>query len=142
MTASSEKYNTDKSIDQSCEKAVDGIADGYAIGLAENHTRFPHAEWVTDSEGVGAWLNLDFSSDKVISKIVLYDRPNTNDQITSAHLEFDDGTRVNVGQLPNDGRPMEVLLNNVTSGSVKLVIDGVSSTTEAIGLAEIEVYGE
>ena len=36
-------------------------------------------------------------------KVVLYDRPNLNDQILSATLTFNDGSTVQVGPLDNGG---------------------------------------
>lgn len=143
VTASSENSDTDKSKDQSAIKAVDGIADGYATGLANSHNRFPFAEWVSNNEGAGAWLNLSFDKTKEVNSIKLYDRPNLEDQIIAAHLEFDDGTQINVGELPNDGSPKEISLGEGKRfNSVKLVIDGVSTTTTSVGLAEIEVFGD
>ena len=41
ITASSENSSDSRWDDQSAVKAVDGIADGYATGLANLHTRFP-----------------------------------------------------------------------------------------------------
>ena len=41
ITASSDKKNSDKKIDQSAIKAVDGIRDGFAVGLPYNHQRSP-----------------------------------------------------------------------------------------------------
>jgi LmbE family N-acetylglucosaminyl deacetylase len=140
VTASSELSSDDRSVDQSAIKAVDGIADGYATGLADNHSRFAHAEWVTDNEGKGAWINLSFDTEKEVKKIVLYDRPNTDDQILSAHIEMDNGLTISIGELPNDGRPLEIEVDNISTRNIKLVVDSVSSTTTSVGLAEIEVY--
>lgn len=141
VSASSERSSEDRSTDQSAKKAIDGIADGYATGLAENHTRFPFAEWVSEGEKEGAWIKLSFSEEKTVSVIKLYDRPNTDDQILAAHLEFDDGTQIQVGELTNDGAAVTINLENpIETKNIKLVVDEVSDSTQAIGLAEIEVY--
>lgn len=139
ITASSQKDSDDGKIDQSAVKAVDGVRDGTASGLPYGHPRYPHAEWVSDNETIGAWINLDFGIKKSISKIVLYDRPNEDSQIISGKLIFDDGTEVEVGTLPNNGSPLEIELSK-NSTSVKFVVTGVSDSTVAVGLAEIEVY--
>ena len=142
ITASSENSSDSRWDDQSAVKAVDGIADGYATGLANKHTRFPWAEWVTKNEGKGAWLNLAFNEEYKVSTIKLYDRPNTDDQITASHLELDDGTRIEVGELPNDGSVKIINLGEEkVVKNIKFVVDKVSDSTTAVGLAEIEVLG-
>lgn len=71
----------------------------------------------------------------------MYDRPNLNDQITSATLSFSDGTSVNVGALQNDGSATYVnLASPVTTSWLLFTITGVSATTGSAGLAEIQVF--
>lgn len=139
ITASSDKKNSDKKIDQSAIKAVDGIRDGFAVGLPYNHQRYPHAEWVTNGEKEGAWIDLKFRETKDISKVVLYDKPNMEDQILGGTLVFDDGSEIKVGELSNNGRPVEIEVNKA-SKSIKFVVTKVSESTTNTGLAEIEVY--
>ena len=142
VTASSENSSDSRWDDQSAVKAVDGIADGYATGLANKHTRFPWAEWVTKNEGKGAWLNLAYDEAQKVTTIKLYDRPNTDDHITKSHLEFEDGTTLEVGELPNDGSVKIINLGEEkVVKNIKFVVDKVSDSTTAVGLAEIEVLG-
>ncbi len=91
MTASSENASTQ----QTAAKAVDGVIDGYP----GDYTK----EWATIGQGAGAWLKLTWSGVYVVDKVVLYDRPNANDQILSATLTFNDGSTVSVGPLDNAG---------------------------------------
>ena len=128
VTASSENVSGD----QTAIKTVDGVAEGYP----SNRT----AEWRTKGQKVGAWLNLVWSSAHTIDRVVLYDRPNLNDQITSATLSFSDGSSVSVGTLNNDGTGVTVSFPARTVTSLTLTVTGVSGTTTNIGLAEIEVY--
>jgi len=114
-------------------KAVDGVADGYP----GDYTR----EWATVGEGVGAWLKLAWGGAYTIDHVVLYDRPNSTEQITSATLSFSDGSSVAVGALNNDGTAVTVNFSARTVTSLTLTVTGVSSTSQNIGLAEIEVYG-
>ena len=124
VTASSENSSDSRWDDQSAVKAVDGIADGYATGLANKHTRFPWAEWVTKNEGKGAWLNLAYDEAQKVTTIKLYDRPNTDDHITKSHLEFEDGTTLEVGELPNDGAVKEISLGEGKEvKNIKFVVD-------------------
>ena len=104
VTASSQNSDTK----QLAAKAVDGVADGYP----GDYTR----EWATLGEKAGAWLKLDWPSPFVVSRIVLNDRPNANDQITAATLKFSDGSSLTTGALPNDGSVTEG-----NSGAVNLV---------------------
>ncbi len=65
-------------------------------------------EWATNGGGAGSWLKLTWSSPVTLATIVLFDRPNLNDQITSATLTFSNGTQIPVGALPNDGSALTV----------------------------------
>ncbi len=53
-------------------------------------------------------MKLTWSSPVTLATIILHDRPNANDQITSATLTFSNGTPVAVGALPNDGSGLTV----------------------------------
>lgn len=128
VSASSENTSTS----QQAAKAVDGVKDGYP----GDYTK----EWATLGEKAGAWLNLSWASAHSISKILLYDRPNSDDQITGGVLLFSDGTSINIGSLNNNGSATEVDFSPRTVTSVKLTILSVSSSTKNIGLSEIEVY--
>ena len=77
----------------------------------------------------------------VVDKIVLYDRPNTNDQITAATLSFSDGSSLSTGSLPNDGSALTLSFAAQTITSVTLTVTAVSSTTVNVGLSEIQVWG-
>ena len=53
--------------------------------------------------GAGSWLKLTWTTPQTFDTIVLYDRPNTNDQITGGNITFSDGSSIAVGTLPNAG---------------------------------------
>jgi LmbE family N-acetylglucosaminyl deacetylase len=128
VSASSQSSSTS----QTAVKAVDGSALGYP----DDYTR----EWATAGGGVGSWLKLSWSSPYVLSSVVLYDRPNTADQVTSATLTFSDGSTVSVGSLPNDGSPLVVSFAPRATSSLLLTITGVGSSTQNVGLAEIQAW--
>ena len=130
VTASSENASTN----QLAVKAVDGVADGYP----GDYTR----EWATLNEKSGAWLQLTWSSAYLVDRIILYDRPNTGDQILSATLSFSDGSTLQVGPLDNTGLATEYTFTAKVITSVVMTVDQASSSTNNTGLAEIEVYGE
>ncbi len=130
VTASSQNTATG----QTADKAVDGSAEGYPGDYTH--------EWATVGGGAGSWLKLSWSSPVTLSSVVLYDRPNLNDQITAATLQSSDGTTVSVPTLPNDGSPLTITLPSAkTTSSLLLTITATSGTTLNIGLAEIETWG-
>ncbi len=118
---------------QEGKKAVDGVAKGYP-GYDSN-------EWSTDGGGAGSWITLTWNTPVTLSKVVLYDRPNSNDRITAGTLVFSDGSSVAVGQLNNDGSATTVSFTARTVTSVQLQITKVASKTENVGLAEFEAWG-
>ena len=89
MTASSDN----PADGQQATKAVDGIVDGWP----GDYTR----EWATDGEHAGAWIRLSWATPYVVDRVVLYDRPNADDNVTGGTLTFSDGTSVSVGALDN-----------------------------------------
>jgi hypothetical protein len=115
---------------QGVEKAIDGVASGYPND--------PTAEWSSVGEVAGAWVQLDWSAGQTISRIVLHDRINSEDQVLSGTLTFSDGSVLAVDTLPNDGSALSL---NFTARSVTWVRFTVNSGRGSnIGLAEFEVY--
>lgn len=97
-------------------------------------------EWVTSGGAAGSWIALTFPSPTRLDGVTLFDRPNADDQITAATLEFSDGSSVPVSTLPNNGSGFTIRFPVRTVTSVRLVINSVSATTTAVGLAEFEAW--
>jgi hypothetical protein len=114
-------------------KAVDGFTDGNPLGS------YMH-EWATVGQKAGAWLNLQWSSPQTLGSITLFDRPNTNDQITGGTISFSDGSTLTVPSLPNDGSAFTLTFPAKTVTSLRLTTTSASSTTLNIGLAEIQTF--
>jgi hypothetical protein len=115
-------------------KAIDGCRQGYDNGD-------PTCEWSSQQEGAGAWIQLSWSTPQLVSRIVLYDRPNPDDQVLAGTLLFSDGSTIAVGALYNDalvGSVFEFSPRQITT--VKFTVTAVSATTQNIGLEEFEVY--
>ncbi len=129
VTASSQNTSTG----QTAAKAVDGSADGYP----GDHTR----EWSTVRGKSGSWLQLTWPGAVTLNRVVLFDRPNTSDNITSATLTFSDGSTVAVPALAANGAATSVTFAARTTTSLRLTVTGVSGTTSNIGLAELEAWG-
>ncbi len=113
-------------------RAVDGVVDGYP-------GNFTH-EWATRSEGVGAWVQLSWNAPRSVHRVVLHDRPNANDQIVEALIQFSDGSTVTVTELANNGGATTVVFAPRTVTSLRLTVLAVRSTTVNIGLAEMLVF--
>ena len=116
----------------SAEGAVDGVVGGYPGDKSE--------EWSAGGT-VGATLTLTWATPQTIDRILLYDRPNTTDQITSGEVAFSDGTMLPVGALPNDAAtPFELRFPAKTVTSLTFKVTGVKAGTQNAGLAEIAVF--
>ena len=120
---------------QQASNVADGISDG-APGNSQ-------VEWTTQGEAAGAWIHMAWNQAHTIDQVVLFDRPNANDQILSGTLMFSDGTSLPVtpaNGLPNDGKPYTVTLSlPKTVTWVRFVVDAVSATTTNVGLSEMQV---
>ncbi len=129
VTASSESAATG----QSAAKAVDSSTVGYPGD--------PAMEWATAGGKAGSWVQLTWARPVTLDRAVLYDRPNTGDQVTGGSLTFSDGSNVGVGALDNAGTATEVPFAARTVTSVRFTVSAVSTTTYNVGLAEIEAWG-
>ncbi|HSN42878.1 MAG TPA: PIG-L family deacetylase, partial [Propionibacteriaceae bacterium] len=121
---------------QESAQPASNVVDGLTSGWPDDAT----AEWSTIGGGAGSWVQLAWSAPVKVDRVVLYDRPNANDQVTKGTLTFTDGTTVAVGTLLNAGATTITFPARSTS-SIRFSVEGVSSTTENIGLSEFEAYG-
>jgi hypothetical protein len=129
-TANSENPDTQ----QTADKAIDGIADGYPGDYT--------TEWATIGGREDSTLTLTWPSPQLVGSVVLFDRPNTDDNITGATLEFSDGSTVLVPPLPESGEPLALEFPPREASSLLFTVTSVSSSTYNIGLSEIEVLPE
>ena len=120
--------------DQTADKAIDGVVDGSG-GSPGDYSK----EWASNHEKTGAWLTSTWPAPVWIDHIVLYDRPNANDQITAGTLTFSDGSNVSTGSLPNDGSAKTITFTPRAESSVTLAVTAVSTLTTSVGLAEMQV---
>ncbi|MDO9269544.1 MAG: right-handed parallel beta-helix repeat-containing protein [Methylobacter sp.] len=118
---------------QQATKAIDRVVSGYPVDATR--------EWATMAQKAGAWIQLNWSTNRQVNKVVLYDRPNLNDQITSATLTFSNGSTVKVGTLNNSGGAVVINFPSVSTKSVRVTVNTVSGSTVNVGLSELEVFG-
>ena len=113
--------------------AVDGIIGIDGIG-----------EWNTKSEvrnwgGTGRpWIQLTWDTPRNINRVVLFDRPSMQSHTAAGILSFDDGSRIFVSTIPNDGKAKQV---DFPAKKTKWVrFQATDTNGPDIGLSEIEVY--
>jgi hypothetical protein len=113
--------------------AIDGEVGGYP--------ERPEAEWAANRQITGARFELAWKEPQRVSRIVLFDRPNTVDQVTSGKIVFSDGSTIDVGELPDDAsHPLTLEFPSRTIESLAFEVTGVKRGTENAGIAEIAVY--
>ncbi|WP_166503365.1 DUF7402 domain-containing protein [Modestobacter italicus] len=127
-TASSQNANDG----QTAAKAIDGVVDGYP-GVASR-------EWATQAGKAGSWLQLNWLEPVQLGSVVLFDRPNTSDQVTAATVSFSDGTSVTVPSLDNAGAGKIVTFAPRTTTTLRVTITSVSASTSNVGLAELQAW--
>ncbi|MET3951618.1 PIG-L family deacetylase [Arthrobacter sp. UYEF36] len=117
---------------QTAVKAVDGVIAGHPVDATR--------EWATVGGRAGSYLDLAFPTAVTLNRVVLYDRPNSKDQITGGTLSFSDGTTVPVPTLDNAGQATSVSFPDTSTTSLRLTVTTVSGTTRNVGLAELQAY--
>ncbi|QBG49148.1 hypothetical protein EGM51_17750 [Verrucomicrobia bacterium S94] len=116
------------------EGLVDGIVDGYPNNI--------ETEWVSEKEQAGAWVRLEWETEKRIDRIILADRPNEHDQVLSGTLSFSDGSSIDVSRpLPNDAKNgVQVCFPAKTIQWVQFEITRIKERSRYIGLSEMAVF--
>lgn len=84
------------------------------------------------------WIQLEWSTDQKINRIVLYDRPSLRENIAGGKLVFSDGSSVWVNQIPNDGTGKAITFETKNVRWVKFIT--TDGTGRNLGFSEIEVY--
>lgn len=123
----------------SSENAEAGQLGANAVDGTVGDTPREATEWASRGQPEGAWIKLDWKSEVEVWEVVLYDRPNLNENVRSGVLVFSDGSQVNVGALPNDGAPFHVEFDPRTVTWIQFKV--VTATGGHPGLQEIEVFG-
>ncbi len=126
---------------------VSGALDASHGGecVIDGQIRIPDVgEWQSGSEmwfwGVTPfpWVELTWEREMSIERVLIYDRPTTDAHIASGVLIFDDGTRILVDQIPNDGSPREVTFSPRSTRTLRFEANDADGNN--LGLSEIEVY--
>ncbi|MBI5135600.1 hypothetical protein HZA86_05210 [Candidatus Uhrbacteria bacterium] len=106
-------------------------------------------EWVSDGQGSGAFIEVQFPKEVILESIRLFDRGSALQSITDGHFEFFDGSRLpaprpdgsiaGIASLADPGFPNATVMLAEPKRTLgfRFVIDAVSGTTTDVGLAEI-----
>ena len=114
---------------------------GARITMISNWKRMAPQQLWSSGQKVGATIRLTWPTPQTINRIALYDRPNENENALKSQLTFSDGTTIEVGPLPNDGKtPAEVRFAPKTVSWVEWKSLQISDATENIGLGEFAVF--
>ena len=103
----------------------------------QNRKNMPF-EWVTQGEADGAWAQLTWQNPITANRIVLYDRPDLDENILKAKLTFSDGSHIKVGPLNKNGSATVIDFEKKTFSWVNLKVQEAEGCNA--GLAEFEVY--
>ena len=121
---------------QGPEKAINAAPGGFTYAGGSYLD-----EWASAGEQAGAWIKLNWDYGITVNQVVLYDRPNVNDQITGGTLRFDNGLIIQTGALANDGSAVNISVPSINTTSIFFTITSVSSSTTNVGLSEFAVFG-
>ena len=96
-------------------------------------------EWVSTGTK-GQWLELSFPAQYTLKDVFLVGRVNYFQTITSATLNFTDGTVITLPTgVPSSGGHVSLGAAGLTVSGVRLTVTGTSATTSQAGLSEIEL---
>ena len=128
-------------INYRAEGAIDGVVGGFIDGVVGGYPSNGGLEWSSQEENAGAWLKLEWDSPQTVDRVLLFDRPNTYDYITTGKLTFSDGSSIDTGELPDEASAgREVTFPKRTVTWVKFEVTGVKTGFGNIGLAEMSVF--
>ena len=126
--SASSEYSTELT----CDNVYDGISDATGDGI----------EWVTNQEGVGSWIQLNFDGNYVISRLRIQQRYYSGELSKGITLSFSDESSqdIELAYRSEDAYLWEdFTLTPVTSMFIRLTVTSVWTTTNN-GFIEIQVY--
>lgn len=124
-TSLNENFSPDKAVDGII--GVDGKGEWACEGVLTSwgDLRYP-------------WIQFEWDKPQTISRIVLYDRPNTYDNIAGGKLIFSDGSTLYVNRIPRNGVGKEVTF---PAKKVKWVrFQATDGYGKDLGFSEVEIF--
>jgi uncharacterized protein (DUF1501 family)/uncharacterized protein (DUF1800 family) len=138
-------YNpkTTKKIINSCiaSSTYNIVSNGvYTYGCEKSYDSSLSSQWVSRSEGIGAWIKLTFTRPTIINVFKHSGRCSPSPTNKRLRLYFSDGTNQTV-QASNDCLLQEYPIKSVTTTFVKVVIETLYASGVDTGIREIEFWG-
>ena len=84
------------------------------------------------------WIQLTWDTPQSINRVILYDRVSLQSHCAAGTLSFDDGSRIAVSAIPNDGKAKVVDFPARRTKWIRFQVTDADGP--GIGLSEIEVY--
>jgi len=119
--------------DTNVEAVIDGIIG--IDGIGEWNTQSTVSIWGGTAR---PWIQLTWDKPQNINRVLLFDRPTLKSHTAAGILSFDDGSRIFVSTIPNDGKAKQV--DFPTKRSKWIRFQATDTNGAGIGLSEIEVY--
>lgn len=137
-------FKWEKPVDKTVNIALQAVAsshaqDGNPGAVNDGKMDLESHRWVT-AHGTGSWIRLDWNEKKSISKIRLWDLPETDRWILTGTFTFSDGTTEKLYAWTSNRAyaPSEISFKPKSVSWVKFTIDQASG--KVLGLGEMEVY--
>jgi len=137
---------SDANLARNAEVEVKGTAAGYrreglndcvVAGFPDHQAN----EWCDKGGGVGTKAKLKWEMPEEVGSIWLFDRPNDRDHVLAARITFSDGSTVEAGELPDDGKaPLRLKFPPRTINWMEVEITKVGPKTKNAGFSEIAVF--
>ena len=142
QSASAEGYNIAPEATVTATSQTKGAeARNVADGIIRIDGR---GEWISDvkeqfwGEADYPSLRMEWPQEVTINKVILYDRPTEASHTAGVMLRFSDGSRIDVGEIPDNGAPRTVTFDPVRTRSLEIKITDADGHHP--GLSEVEVF--
>ncbi len=131
-------------INLAAEARITGPGEETLNGLIDGVIKKPTGEWIGGSRNL-PWgeidypkISLQWEQPRKINKVVVYDRVSPHEHMAACTLTFDDGSKIYVNAIPNDGNGKTIVFEEKLTKSLRL--SGVDGAGRNIGLAELEAF--
>lgn len=122
---------------EQADRPAANIADGI-IHIADKGEWASGAQQMFWGEADHPWVKLEWDEPVTVNRVVVFDRACKESHTASVTLTFSDGSRVDIGRIPENGDARSVEFEPRTTTFIKLQI--TDSDGSYPGLSEVEVY--
>ena len=116
----------------------DAVVDG--SDATANASASVGGEWRPLGNPLGSWINLEWSKDTTISRIVISRSTDSVRKIASGMLSFSDGSSLLVS-FPADKNRVDVNFFPRSATSARFTVTGLAQTATQAAIAELQLFG-